>query len=107
MAYEPSQGANSLCARQAKSYAARVRDPAELELVVTRSITRAWRSISRGREGALRREVLRAKPMDARTVDGSRRDSPKHDSTACDRSRWCGRPTESTDAPIQTGKIPR
>jgi len=70
-------------------------------------LPRAWRSISRGREGALRREVLRAKPMDARTVGGSSRDSPKHDSTACDRNRWCARPTENTDAPIQTGKIPR
>ena len=70
-------------------------------------LPRAWRSISRGREGALRREALAVGPTDVRTVDGSSRDSPKHDSTGCDRNRWCARPTENTDAPIQTGKIPR
>src|ERR1700689_5453957 len=71
------------------------------------SLPRAGRSISGGARGALRREVLRAKPMDARTDERSSRDSPKHDSTACDRNRWRARPTENTDAPIQTGKIPR
>jgi hypothetical protein len=71
------------------------------------SLPRAGRSISCGGPCALRREVLRAKPMDARTDERSSRDSPKHDSTACDRNRWRARPTENTDAPIQTGKIPR